>query len=211
MLKVQTHFFQYKVAEIQVKQYGTTNFKTLRLSNIQTFWNLTPNLICFYGGSRILYRKVFVLQTNLWIPPFHWIVAREIKQKLRRIFFWTPCNDMFILCLKTCLPNVFRHVYPMFVDMCTIYLKTCLPNLWRHAQLMFGDMFTKGLKTCVPNVWKHVYTTFEDMFALYLKTCLPNVWRHVYPMFEDIFFQCLKTYFPNVWRHFYPMFGYMFT
>ena len=38
MLKVQTLFFQYKGAEIKVKKYGTTDFKTLRLSNIQTFY-----------------------------------------------------------------------------------------------------------------------------------------------------------------------------
>ena len=37
MLKVQTHFFQYKGAEINVKQYGTTDFKTQRLSKIQTY------------------------------------------------------------------------------------------------------------------------------------------------------------------------------
>ena len=53
-----------------------------------------PILICLYLGSQISYRKV-VLQTKLWIPPFQWIMsqpssmfaAREIKQKLRFIFF----------------------------------------------------------------------------------------------------------------------------
>ena len=51
-------------------------------------------LICLYLGSWILYRKVFVLQTKLWIPPFQrfmsqlfsMFVAREMKQKLRCIF-----------------------------------------------------------------------------------------------------------------------------
>ena len=37
MLKAQTHFCNYKGAEIQEKQYGTSDFKTIRLSNIQTF------------------------------------------------------------------------------------------------------------------------------------------------------------------------------
>ena len=37
MLKVQPHFCKYKGAEIQEKQYGTSDFKTLRLSDIQTF------------------------------------------------------------------------------------------------------------------------------------------------------------------------------
>ena len=55
-------------------------------------------LICLYLGSWISYRKVFVLQTKLWTSPFQRImsqlssmfVAREMKQKLRRIFFETP-------------------------------------------------------------------------------------------------------------------------
>ena len=81
MLKVQTHFCKYKGVKIQEKQYGASDFKTIRLSNIQTFWNLIPNLICFYLGSRISYRKVFVLQTKLWIPPFQWIVSHVCSQR----------------------------------------------------------------------------------------------------------------------------------
>ena len=46
-----------------------------------------------------MYKKVFVLQTELWIPPFKWnmsqpspiIVAREIKQIRWLILFDTPC------------------------------------------------------------------------------------------------------------------------
>ena len=34
MLKVQTHFCKYKEAEIKIKQYGTSDFKALRLLNI---------------------------------------------------------------------------------------------------------------------------------------------------------------------------------
>ena len=62
-------------------------------------------LICFYLGSRISYRKVFVLQTELWISSFKWImsqhsnlVAREIKQKLKRKFsefFWPTLYNSF--------------------------------------------------------------------------------------------------------------------
>ena len=37
MLKVQTHFCNYKGAEIKEKHYETSDFKTIRLSNIQTF------------------------------------------------------------------------------------------------------------------------------------------------------------------------------
>ena len=63
-----------------------------------------PILICFYLGFQISYRKVVVLQTKLWIPHFQWImsqlssmfVTREIKQKLRHIFFWTPFMDLFV-------------------------------------------------------------------------------------------------------------------
>ena len=32
----------------------------------------------------------------------------------------------------------------MFADMFTQCLKTCLPNLWRHAQQTFEDMFTQA-------------------------------------------------------------------
>ena len=59
MLKVQTHFFQYKVAEIQVKQYGTTDFKTLRLSNIQTFWNLIPLFNLLISWLPNIVEKIF--------------------------------------------------------------------------------------------------------------------------------------------------------
>ena len=44
MLKVQPHFCKYKEAEIKVKQYGTSDFKTLKLSNIQKFLNMIPHL-----------------------------------------------------------------------------------------------------------------------------------------------------------------------
>ena len=68
-----------------------------------------PILICLYVGSRISYRKVFVLQTKLCIPPFQWImsnpssmfVAREIKQKLPRKF-----NERFFAS-----PFIFRYRY----------------------------------------------------------------------------------------------------
>ena len=56
-----------------------------------------PILFCFYLGSLILCRNIFVLQTKLWIPPFKWImpssmfVARGIKKKTGTFFLWTPC------------------------------------------------------------------------------------------------------------------------
>ena len=51
--------------------------------------------ICLYLDSLILYRKVFVLQTELLVPPFKgnksqpssMFVAREMKQKLLHIVF----------------------------------------------------------------------------------------------------------------------------
>ena len=77
---------------------AVSNFQTLDFSIFKRFEIWYPILLYLYLGSRISYRKVFVLQTKLWIPPFQWImsqafsmfVAREIKQKLRRIFFETP-------------------------------------------------------------------------------------------------------------------------
>ena len=63
-----------------------------------SFFQLLEILLCLYFSSLISLRKVFVLQTELWIPPFKWIMSepssmfmvREIKQKLRRIFSGHP-------------------------------------------------------------------------------------------------------------------------
>ena len=51
-------------------------------------------------------------------------------------------NDMFTLCLETCFPNVYRHVYvyPLFNDMFTHCLKTCLPDVGRYVYSMFEDI-----------------------------------------------------------------------
>ena len=79
---------RYQISRYQIIHY----FKFLKYDN--------PILFGFYLGFPILYRKVCVLKTELWIPAFKWIMsqpqsstvlAREIKQKLRRIFLWTPC------------------------------------------------------------------------------------------------------------------------
>ena len=59
MLKVQTHFCKYKGAEIKVKQYGTPDFKTLRLSNIQTFGNLIPHFNLLISRLPNILRKSF--------------------------------------------------------------------------------------------------------------------------------------------------------
>ena len=48
-----------KHAEIKVKQYGTTDFKTLRLSNIQTFWNLIPCFILLISRLLNIVQKSF--------------------------------------------------------------------------------------------------------------------------------------------------------
>ena len=142
MLKVQTHFCKYKGAKIQEKQYGASDFKTIRLSNIQTFWNLIPNLICFYLGSRISYRKVFVLQTKLWIPPFQRIMsqlssmslARDIKHKLWGPFFWLT------LYIATCQPIVLELIIAELED--TRASKNhnlpCILVYWIQEQFQFG-------------------------------------------------------------------------
>ena len=79
---------------------GSIRFPDTRFSHIQTFWNLIPHFNLLISRLPNIVEKSFVLQTKLWIPPFQLImsqlssmfVAREIKQKLWRIFFWTPCN-----------------------------------------------------------------------------------------------------------------------
>ena len=64
-----------------------------------------PILYYLYLSSLISYRKLFILQTELWISSFKWImsqpsnlVAREIKQKLKRKFsefFWPTLYNSF--------------------------------------------------------------------------------------------------------------------
>ena len=74
-------------------------FQGARLSNIYFFKIWYPILICLYLRFLIVYIKVFVFQTKLWISPFKWIisqpfsmfVAREIKQKLRHKFIELFC------------------------------------------------------------------------------------------------------------------------
>ena len=90
MLKVQTHFCKYKGAKIKVKQYGTTDFKTLRLSNNQTFGNLIPYFILLISRLPNIVPKSFCTPDEAMDPTM--FAAREIKEKLRRIFFWTPCS-----------------------------------------------------------------------------------------------------------------------
>ena len=80
-----------------------SDFKILDCSLFQILiWY--PILFCLYLVFLISYRNVFVLQRELWFSPFQWYmyqpfsmsVAGEIKQKLRLIFFWTPCTTYFL-------------------------------------------------------------------------------------------------------------------
>ena len=83
-------------------QYQISRHKIFQIFKHFEIWY--PILICLYLGSQISYRKVFVLQTKLWIPPFQWIMSqpsrmflvREIKQNLccefSEVFFAPPFN-----------------------------------------------------------------------------------------------------------------------
>ena len=65
---------------------------------ILEFWY--PIMFCLYLGSLILCKNVFVLQTELQIPPFKWdmsqpssmFVAGNIIQTILGAFFGTPCT-----------------------------------------------------------------------------------------------------------------------
>ena len=99
MLKVQTHFCKYKGAKIKVKQYGTPDFKTLRLSNIHTFWNLIRHFNYLISWLPDIVQICFCTPDGAMDPTFkiNMFVAKEIKQKLWHIFLWTPCSCLFFV------------------------------------------------------------------------------------------------------------------
>ena len=52
-----------------------------------------PILSCLYLSSLILYRNVFVLQMQLWIPPFKWNMYQNVcsqRNSLIRVIFKSP-------------------------------------------------------------------------------------------------------------------------
>ena len=73
---------------------AASDFKILDCSLFQILEIWYPILMCLYLISLISYRKVFVLQTVLWILPFKWIMfqpsgmflAIKITQKVRCLF-----------------------------------------------------------------------------------------------------------------------------
>ena len=93
----------HEISEILVKQYAKSYFKTRDSPVFKNFEIWDPILICFYLDSLISNRNVFVLQIKLWVSLFKWIMSqpssmfvdREIKQKLRFIFLWTPCKSLY--------------------------------------------------------------------------------------------------------------------
>ena len=107
MLKAQTHFCNYKGAEIQEKQYGTSDFKTIRLSNIQTFWNLIPYFILLISRLPNIVQKSFCTPDKAMDPtfPMNYALAREIKKKMQHIFSGHPVlsimnpNSFIIYCI----------------------------------------------------------------------------------------------------------------
>ena len=84
-------------------------------------------LICLYLGSQISYRKVFVLQTKLWISPFQWIMSqpsimflvREIEQNLwcefSEVFFVPPFNICMEIVHQMFWPNYLYNIYQKFL------------------------------------------------------------------------------------------------
>ena len=77
--------FGYK-KRIPMTKYSDSDSVPYNAYSVHPYWDI----------SQILYRKVFVLQTKLWIPPFQWIISQlsslflagEMKQK--------PCGACFV-------------------------------------------------------------------------------------------------------------------
>ena len=65
-----THFCKYKGSEIKVKQCGTPDFKTLRLSNIQTFRNLIPHFKLLISRLPNIVQKSFCTPDEAMEPTF---------------------------------------------------------------------------------------------------------------------------------------------
>ena len=52
------------------------------------------------------------------------LVARDIKQKLRRIFFWTPCMCVTSICVYVCVYlSVYMCVYPILPTLLSTLIK----------------------------------------------------------------------------------------
>ena len=84
------------------------------------------------------------------------------------------------------------------------FLKTCLPIVWRHVYPVFTTMFAPYLRTCLHNVYIYVYTMVSDKLTPYYKICLHNVRTHVYKIFGYIVDQCFKTCLHYVLNYSYP-------
>ena len=70
MLKGQTLFCKYEEMKIKVKQYGTSDFKTLRLSNIQAFRNLIPHFNLLISRLPNIVQKSFCTPDKAMDPTF---------------------------------------------------------------------------------------------------------------------------------------------
>ena len=117
---------------------------------------------------------------------------------------WSEFFSLIFRCVSTSILHKFppslplshlaQHKIPLES---LLYLKTCLPNVSRHVQPMVEDMFTKSFMTCLPNVrrplpnvWWNVKSMFEVMFTQ-LKTCLNTFSANFFcDMFDEMFSQC---------------------
>ena len=72
------------------------HFKTLDCPRFKIFEIWCPILICLYPGSWISYRKVFVLQTKLWMPPIQWNIHSH-KKSSKAKYVWVCLSVNFAL------------------------------------------------------------------------------------------------------------------
>ena len=120
-LKVQTHFCNYKGAEIQEKHYGTSDFKTIRLSNIQTYRTvfvfqtiLSKNCGSFFSGHPVLI--LIIIIHHYWHSFWLW-------------FYNTPLLS-FILAIII----IKHHYYHLF--WLILYITTIIHSDYYYTPLL---------------------------------------------------------------------------
>ena len=88
---------KHRLARITVKPYGTSDYRTLNCPILRILKSDTPFVLHISWLPNIV-QKCFCTPDEAMDPTFQMkyviafmFVAEDIKQKLRRIFLWTPC------------------------------------------------------------------------------------------------------------------------
>ena len=135
--KFKSIFVKHKGSIKKQNNMGASDFKTLDFLLHKFFAIWYPVLICSYLGSLISYRNVFVLQMELWIPFFIWIISsllaclkpKKVGKKcgasLVRFFLHSPFN----LSLLTGHLLLVTSDLPLWLVIFDLSLLSCQPDL----------------------------------------------------------------------------------